>query len=542
MSNRVKPKIKNKKRFSSLAKSSNGHDTRRFVELGMAFHKQGNLEEASVHYKKAINVDENNPDANHLLGVIHTQLGDIPQAIELIEKSLNIQPFNALAHYNLGFALQKIYRCDKAAVCYQAALNINPNHIEALANLGSMYMYLEKPFDAEKTFRKAVSLAPARVDVLNNLGMCLFEQGNLDTAQHYYEKVVALDSENAEAFNNIARIQQKRGDVDSAISNYRTAIQIKSDYVKALNNLAAALDMLGDYDSAIGIYNKVLTIQPDCATTHIALAIYHWVSGKVDYAENHIRKVKNFRKLEYSTKQNKFISGYYQFINGLTVYRQHYSEEYHSNNQGEMPILYVIGDSHCVSYSNVVVDIDGISHKVISKLVVGAKAWHLANNQGNEYKVGFSSALDSIPVGAKVAVVFGEIDCRIDEGVIPSVNKNGSDMSEVVNHLVSDYVSYVGNKCEQRGVQPWFVNVPAPVRSDERSTGELMDLKSVVELFNRALNHSINDATNAVCDVLDVYSLSNDQSGLSSGVFHIDGIHMKPSVLPRLFLSPQREG
>ena len=76
-------------------------------EIGLDFHKKGNIVEAEQQYKKVLTKNSNHFDSLHLLGVINSQKGNTQEAIYLIKKSININ--NNIAKYAVNCFIYYYY-------------------------------------------------------------------------------------------------------------------------------------------------------------------------------------------------------------------------------------------------------------------------------------------------------------------------------------------------------------------------------------------------------------------------------------------------
>jgi tetratricopeptide (TPR) repeat protein len=73
--------------------------------LGNAFVQKGLMDEAIVHYRKAVDLQPDYADAEFNLGRALFQKGNIDEAIRYWQKTLSIHPADAEAHASLGRAL-----------------------------------------------------------------------------------------------------------------------------------------------------------------------------------------------------------------------------------------------------------------------------------------------------------------------------------------------------------------------------------------------------------------------------------------------------
>ena len=95
--------------------------------LGIAYRKSGQYQDAIASYKKALRIKPDYAEAHNNLGVAYDELGQYQDAIASYKKAIRIKPDDADAHNNLGYAYEKMGRNEEAVAMYKEALRINPN-------------------------------------------------------------------------------------------------------------------------------------------------------------------------------------------------------------------------------------------------------------------------------------------------------------------------------------------------------------------------------------------------------------------------------
>jgi tetratricopeptide (TPR) repeat protein len=229
------------------------------MNLADALFKQGNLEKAIFHFRKAVKM---NPED---------------------EKS----------HLLLGKALQAIGRVDEAIRHYSEALRIKPEYPEALVQLGNALESQGNTDEAIRHYSEALRIKPDYVGALNNLGIALMRRGRLEDAIHYFSKVVQINPEFVQAYNNLGYILAQLGRTDEAIRNYEKALSIKPDFVQALNNLAVAYTGKGEYDKAISLFKRIIGLRPTSPIVYYYIASIYSEQNKIqesiDCIKNAIR-------------------------------------------------------------------------------------------------------------------------------------------------------------------------------------------------------------------------------------------------------------
>ncbi len=125
--------------------------------LGVTLFQKGMVDEASTHFRSALQIKPDYVEACNDLAIALRQKGSVDEAIVLYQKALQLQPDYAEAHYNLAIALQQKGRTDEAIAHYQKALQIKADYAKAQNNLA--WVLATCPQAALRNGKKAVELA-----------------------------------------------------------------------------------------------------------------------------------------------------------------------------------------------------------------------------------------------------------------------------------------------------------------------------------------------------------------------------------------------
>jgi predicted O-linked N-acetylglucosamine transferase (SPINDLY family) len=319
------------------------------LDSAVGFHRAGNYQQAEKICQQILAVDPENPDANHLLGLVALHQRDFDNAIQFFfkaiakdpskahyysnlgnalqqkgrfreairhcEKAISIQPDFFEAHNNLGNALRSTGRLDEAVSSYRQAQAINPDNKEAEADeaieffnralsidplfaevhycLGRAFLVKGRAEEAATAFNKAINIKPLYADPHISLGDLYRTQDNLENAATHYQKALDIKPALPEVANNLGNILQAQGRMAEAEECFRKAISLKPEFATAYYNLGNVLQQQNKMDTAAECYIKALEINPEPskAYSHIGLGNVLMGQGKLSQAVEYFRKI-----------------------------------------------------------------------------------------------------------------------------------------------------------------------------------------------------------------------------------------------------------
>jgi tetratricopeptide (TPR) repeat protein len=174
------------------------------LEIAIEHHTHGSLAEAEAGYRKLLEVQPDQVDALHLLGVIHLQRGDLVAAEALIRGAIAIDASLAVFHNNLGAVLRGMGRMDEAADAFRAAVTLAPEYAEAHSNLGTAMLALGDFERSLEAFRRSLVLNPRNPQAHCNLGAALLEYGRLEEAAACFNAALEIDPGYSAAFHYLS--------------------------------------------------------------------------------------------------------------------------------------------------------------------------------------------------------------------------------------------------------------------------------------------------------------------------------------------------
>jgi len=219
--------------------------------LAVALQSDGRLEEATAHYKRAI----------------------------------ELEPTYAPAYNNLGTAYRAEGRLSDAVAAYNQAIDLRGGDFaEAHYNLANALTDEGKPAEAARHFRTALQTISGSADVHNNLGIALMAEGKPDEAVAEFRAAVAADPASAKAHRNLADALASARHPDEAIAEFRAAARLAPGDGAIRYDLGSLLLELDRTEEAIQEFRASLTLDPRSPQTHNNLGIALASQGRLDQA------------------------------------------------------------------------------------------------------------------------------------------------------------------------------------------------------------------------------------------------------------------
>lgn len=250
-------------------KTRNDHAVERLFKANslltqaLALHQAGELIEAEQLYRKILQIQPDNYDCQHLLGIIHYQRGEHVQAVRLFDKVLKHNPKFSSAHNNRGNALKEMNHFDEALASYDQAIALQSADADAFNNRSIVLYELKRFAEALVSCDRAIAIKPDHAKALNTRANILRELKRHDEALANCDKAASLMPDYVDAFNTRGVILYEMRRFDEALASYDQALAIKSDDAEVIKNRANVLARLRRFSEAVTAYNMATKHGPN---------------------------------------------------------------------------------------------------------------------------------------------------------------------------------------------------------------------------------------------------------------------------------------
>ena len=234
----------------------------KIINQAIKFHLEGNISKAEKYYQYCINqgIKDHRVCSNY--GTILKDKGNLKDALISQKKAIQIKPDFAEAHYKLGNLLIDLGNLEDAEISQRKAIQIKPDFAEAHFTLGNILRDLGKSKDAELSTRKAIELKSNFAEAHNNLGNLLRDLGKSKEAIISQKKAIELNPNFVYAHYNLAISLKELGKLKEAELSTRIAISLKPDFAEAYAYLGNILRDLGKLKEAKNKWLKAIALKP----------------------------------------------------------------------------------------------------------------------------------------------------------------------------------------------------------------------------------------------------------------------------------------
>ena len=167
--------------------------------LALTLRRKGALEEAILHYRRALELEANHPYANYNLAAALVEHGDLDEAALRLRTILREDPNDSRTYYTLANALSKQGDRSEAIAYYGRALKLTPDFPDAHTNLANVMLETGNTAGALEHYREALRLQPNNPQAHYNLAVGLVRNGEADAAIPELQITLQLDSKYPDA-------------------------------------------------------------------------------------------------------------------------------------------------------------------------------------------------------------------------------------------------------------------------------------------------------------------------------------------------------
>jgi len=170
--------------------------------------------------------ENNNPDANHILGCIRMSEGKYDESISYINKSLSVNPEDIGTLISLGCALSSKKDYKESISVFKKVVSLKDDISQVHFYLGESYRQIQKFEDSLDSFKKCLSLTPDHIGCQLMIGIIYEELKKFDQAINFYKSCIETYPDYIEPHINLGMCLLLTGNYTEGWSEYEWRLKL----------------------------------------------------------------------------------------------------------------------------------------------------------------------------------------------------------------------------------------------------------------------------------------------------------------------------
>jgi tetratricopeptide (TPR) repeat protein len=284
-------------------KSNPEQSKQRYLESGQHYFEDGKYEEATIQFRKALQLDQRFAEAYFRLGISYIKLGQWREAYSALIQAVQLNPEKLEAHLRLGELYLRARDYDNAQKESSAVLEHQPANAAAYQLLGASLVGLGQKQQALEAFAKVTELLPEDPNSYINLALLEISLRHLDAAELHLRKATALDSHFVPAYMNLANFYRLTQRLPEAEQVLRDAVKHNSDDISAGLALNDVLFAEQKTDNADEVLNEIRSRHANSADIALAIGDLFFRRHQMDEASAEYRRGLDIAPASMELKQ-----------------------------------------------------------------------------------------------------------------------------------------------------------------------------------------------------------------------------------------------
>ena len=260
-------------------------------QYGLFMEEKGDIENALIHYRKALKIDKNLYEAHEPLGKILEKTGDLDGAIAEYSLALKYDKKNYSLHLTLGSILLNSNDPSKANFYFKRALSLIPRDFKAHVKVAGMLMGKGMIDESLTLYETASSIDPQNSKVYSEMGKAYLEKQDMGAALKFFKKSVKLQPENAENQYQFGKLLLQAKEFNNARQALEKALSLRDNHPPTYYELGLALLEESNAKDAEVVFRKAVAGDSKNIFYSLALAESQIINKKYNASLDRLLKL-----------------------------------------------------------------------------------------------------------------------------------------------------------------------------------------------------------------------------------------------------------
>ncbi|MEW5824632.1 MAG: DUF4241 domain-containing protein [Pseudomonadota bacterium] len=284
---------------AAAASGDNEYLDEAYNQLGYILYHGDHYEEALVPLARALELDEDNYNANSNMGKCLWHLDRNSEAILYLDKAIEADPDEDYPYLIKGHCLRELGQYEAAIPFYTPYLENHPDHVLARTNLVRCLIHLDRLTDAQA---QAFELFERHPDhrLVNADGFMADELRDAERLEEALKHALISVRDNPEPGHHFyikGLCQYDTGDIDGALATWEAYAEAAPEEMSVKFRIALAHAVLGHHEEALRWSRAILAIDPDNASIRrLHRALLADKVAKAWWGKGLVKLVKLFRR------------------------------------------------------------------------------------------------------------------------------------------------------------------------------------------------------------------------------------------------------
>ena len=212
---------------------------------------QGDLTAAISMFRRCVDINPEDTEALHDLGMAHHANGNTEDALAHLERAVLLDPENTEFHAGIGSVLAELGDVDKSLAHLVMALSLDPDQSAILANIGMVLLKIGAVFDAKDYLDRAIAADPENRGAKILLATILNDVGQSAEALNVIEPLYFAHPRDPQVASILAATLARVGRIDEALPIAHGGLKLAPEYLPCIEAFAFVSACAGDPESGI---------------------------------------------------------------------------------------------------------------------------------------------------------------------------------------------------------------------------------------------------------------------------------------------------